>query len=129
MALLPSPAARSEHLFGFGETAAKQAFGCKIGLDCTAHRADSAVIGHQLLELLAGVPAAAIGVMQQRVGLTAAPDCHHQRVDQEPCRPRCTHRPARDTAGEQIDDGSHIEPTFRCLDISEVSWSVQGVLT
>jgi len=30
------------------------------------------VIGHQLLELLAGVLAAAIGVMQQRIGLAAS---------------------------------------------------------
>jgi hypothetical protein len=36
------------------------------------------VIGHQLLELLAGVLAAAIRVMQQRIGLASPPDCHHQ---------------------------------------------------
>jgi hypothetical protein len=35
----------------------------------TAHRTDDAVIGHQLLELLAGVLAAAVGIMQQRIGL------------------------------------------------------------
>jgi hypothetical protein len=32
------------------------------------------MIGHQLLELLAGVLAAAIGVMQQRIGLASSPD-------------------------------------------------------
>jgi hypothetical protein len=31
-----------------------------------------------------------------------------------------THRPADHAPGEQIDDGSHIEPTFRCPDIGEV---------
>ena len=35
----------------------------------TAHRTGDAVIRHQLLELLAGVLAATIGVMQQRIGL------------------------------------------------------------
>src|SRR5207302_10321087 len=35
----------------------------------TAHRTDDAVIGHQLLELLAGILAATVGMMQQRIGL------------------------------------------------------------
>ena len=34
-----------------------------------AHGTDDAVIGHQPLELLAGVLAATVGVMQQRIGL------------------------------------------------------------
>jgi len=40
----------------------------------TAHRTDDTVIGHQLLELLAGVLAAAIGMMQQRIGFTPPPE-------------------------------------------------------
>ena len=64
--------------------------------------------------------AAAIGVMQQRVGLAASPDRHHQRVGHELCRHRCIHRPADHATGEQIDDGSNIEPTFRCPHIGEV---------
>src|SRR5438046_7694002 len=43
----------------------------------TAHRTDDAVIGHQLLELLAGVLAATVGMMQQRIGFTPSPDRHH----------------------------------------------------
>jgi hypothetical protein len=35
------------------------------------------MIGEQLLELLTGVLAAAIGVTQQRIGLAATPDRHH----------------------------------------------------
>ena len=35
----------------------------------SAHRADDTMIGQQPLELLAAVLAAAIGVMQQRIGL------------------------------------------------------------
>jgi mandelate racemase len=32
------------------------------------------VIGHQLLELIAGVLAATVGMMQQRIGFTPSPD-------------------------------------------------------
>jgi hypothetical protein len=32
------------------------------------------VIGHQLLELLAGVLTATVGMMQQRIGLAPSPD-------------------------------------------------------
>src|SRR5258705_9815047 len=35
------------------------------------------VVSHQPLELLAGVLASATGMMQQRIGLAAAPDRHH----------------------------------------------------
>ena len=41
------------------------------------------MIGHQSLELLTGVLAAAIRVMQQRIGLAASPDRHQQRVGHE----------------------------------------------
>src|SRR5207253_8932404 len=34
---------------------------------------------------------------------------------------RSTHRPAHHTPGEEVDDGGHIEPAFRCPDIREVS--------
>jgi hypothetical protein len=79
------------------------------------------VIGHQPLELLAGVLAAAIGMMQQSVRFAPSPDCHHQGVGDELGRHRCAHRPANHTAGELIDDGSHIEPALRCPHIGEVS--------
>src|SRR5450830_1785288 len=82
---------------------------------------DDAVIGHQPLELLAGVLAATIGVMQQRVGFAPAPDRHHQRVSDELGRHCSTHRPANHPPREQIDDGRHIEPAFRRPDIGEVS--------
>ena len=78
------------------------------------------MIGHQPLELLAGVLAAAIGVMQQRIGLAAPPDRHHQGVGDELRRHACAHRPANDAPGEQIDDRSHVEPAFRGPDIGEV---------
>jgi len=79
------------------------------------------VIGHQSLELLAGVLAAAIGMMQQRVRFAPSPDRHHQGISDELGRHRCVHRPADHTAGEQIDDGGHIEPALRCPHIGEVS--------
>jgi hypothetical protein len=48
-----------------------------------AHRAGDAMIGHQPLELLAGVLAATIRVVQQRAGISAPPDCHHQGISDE----------------------------------------------
>ena len=79
------------------------------------------MVGYQLLELLAGILAAAIGVMQQRIRLASSPDRYHQGIGHELCCHLCAHRPADHAPGEQIDDGSHIEPTFRCADVSEVS--------
>ena len=78
------------------------------------------MIGHQPLELLAGVLAAAIGMMQQRVRFAPSPDRHHQGVGDELRRHRCVHRPTDHPAREQIDDGGHIEPTLRCPDIGKV---------
>ena len=100
----------------------EEALRCRIVPDIarTAHRTDDAMIGHQALELLASVLAAAIGVMQQRVGFASAPDCHHQGVRDELPRHRRAHRPADDTPGEEIDDGSHIEPALRGPHIREV---------
>jgi hypothetical protein len=55
--------------------------------------------------------AALIGVMQQRVGPTPPPDRNHQGIGDELRRHRGAHRPADDTAGEEMDDGSPVEPT------------------
>jgi hypothetical protein len=49
-----------------------------------AHRAGDAVVGYQALELLAGILAALVVVMQQRIGLAASPDRRNQRVGDEP---------------------------------------------
>ena len=78
------------------------------------------MVGHQPLELFAAVLAAAIGVMQQRIGLAASPDRHHQSVGDELCRHPCAHRPADHAPREQIDHGCHVEPAFRGPDIGEV---------
>jgi hypothetical protein len=78
------------------------------------------VTGHQLLELFAGVLAAAIRVMQQCIGLASSPDRHHQGIGDELRCHLCTHRPADHASREQIDDDSHIEPTFCRPNIGEV---------
>jgi len=79
------------------------------------------VIGHQPLELLAGVLAAAIGVMQQRIGLASAPDRHDQRIGDELSRHRRAHRPSHGSSREEIEDGGHIEPAFRRPDVRKIS--------
>jgi hypothetical protein len=58
--------------------------------------------------------------MQQRIGFTSSPDCHHQSVGNELRGHGCVHRPANHAPREQIDDGRHIEPAFRRPDVSEV---------
>ena len=66
-----------------------------------------------------GVLAAAIGVMQQRVGLTL---CARLPSPTRRSRTGChlsTHRPADRAPGEQVDDGGHSD-TLRCPDICEV---------
>src|SRR5438132_13362669 len=65
----------------------------------TAHRTDDAVIGHQLLELLAGVLAATVGMMHQRIGFAPSPDRHHRGIADELRRHRSPHRPADNAAG------------------------------
>jgi hypothetical protein len=79
------------------------------------------VIRHQALELVAGVLTAAVRVMQQCVRFAASPDRHDESVGDELRCHRGAHRPADDATREQIDDGSHIQPTFRGPDIREVS--------
>ena len=85
----------------------------------TAHRTDDAVIGHQLLELLAGLLAAAVGMMQQRIGFTPSPDRHHQGMGDELRCHSSAHGPADNAPREEIDNSSH--PTLRCPHIREVS--------
>jgi hypothetical protein len=59
--------------------------------------------------------------MQQRIGLSATTDRHHQGIGDELRCHSGAHRPAHYTPGEEVDDGGHIEPAFRCPDIGEVS--------
>jgi len=67
--------------------------------------------------------AAAIGVMQQRIGLAPPPDYHHQSIGDELRGHGCVHRPADHAPREQIDDGSNIEPALRRPHIGEVGES------
>jgi hypothetical protein len=53
--------------------------------------------------------------MQQRIGLSATPDRHHQRIGDELRCHSGAHRPAHHAPGEEIDDGGYIEPPFRNL--------------
>ena len=78
------------------------------------------MIGHQLLELLAAVLAAAIGVVQQCIGFAPPPDRHHQSIRDELRRHRCAHRPTDHAPGEEIDDRGHVEPPLSGPDIGEV---------
>jgi hypothetical protein len=48
-----------------------------------AHRAGDAMIGHQPPELLAGVLAGTVEVVEQRAWLSPPPDRHHQGVGNE----------------------------------------------
>lgn len=78
------------------------------------------MIGHQPLELLAGVLAAAISVMEQRTGLSPPPDRHHQGIGDKLGGHRGAHRSADHPPGEQVHDRRHIEPAHRCPDLAEV---------
>jgi len=71
-------------------------------------------------ERLAGVLAALIRVMQHGPGRASPPDRHHQCIRDQLRRHGRTHRPADDTAREQIDDRRHIQPALAGPDIREV---------
>ena len=79
------------------------------------------MIGHQPLELLGGILAALVGVVQQAVGLAATPDGHDQRIGHQLSGHRGTHRPAHHPAGVEIDDSRHIQPALSRPDVGEVS--------
>lgn len=85
-----------------------------------AHRAGDAIVDHQPLELLAGILAALVRVMQQRIGLATAPDRHDQRIGDELRRHRVAHRPADYPPREEIDHCGSIQPSFSGPDVSEV---------
>jgi len=77
------------------------------------------VIGHQPLELLAGILAATVGVVQQRLGSSlrqiAMMSASVKTAPSSFASSTADHPP-----GEQIDDGRHIEPAFRRPDVGEV---------
>src|SRR3546814_3081078 len=68
------------------------------------------IVGHEPLELLAGILAALIRVMQESIGLAAPPDRHDQRIGDELGCHVGTHRPSDHPAREQVDHRSNIEP-------------------
>jgi hypothetical protein len=55
---------------------------------------------------------ALVGMMQQGIRLSTPPDRHDQRIGDELRRHLLLHRPADDTAREQVDDGGHVKPTL-----------------
>jgi len=86
----------------------------------SAHRTGDAIVGHQALELFAGVLAALVGMVQQGIGLAAPPDRHDQGVGDELGRHGVAHRPADDAARVQVDHGRNIQPAFGGPDVGEV---------
>lgn len=85
-----------------------------------AHAADNAVVAQQALEVLAGVLAALVRVVQQLVGLAAPPQRHQQGVADQLRRHRAAHRPADDAPRVQIQHCRHEEPAFCRPEIGEV---------
>jgi len=106
----------------FGLHRREEALHCRVVRDVArpAHRAGDAIVGHQPLELLAHVLASLVRVMQQGVGLSASPDCHHQRIGHELSGHGVAHRPSDHAAREQVDDDSDVEPPFGRPDAGEV---------
>src|SRR5271156_2044328 len=61
-------------------------------------------------------------MVQQGVWLAASPDRHDERVGDKLRGHFRFHRPADDTAGEQVDDSRDVEPTFGRPDVREVGY-------
>ncbi len=85
-----------------------------------AHAAGDVLLGQQPLKLLAAVLAALVRVVHQRLGLAAAPDGHHQRIEHELGGHLRAHRPADGAAAEEIQDDRQIQPAFAGADVGEV---------
>ena len=93
----------------------EEAFHCCIvpAIARPAHRASDALIGHQPLELFAGVLAATIRVMEQRLGPCPAARSPSSRIGDELRRHRGNHRPSYGSPREEIEDGGHVEQAIR----------------
>lgn len=85
-----------------------------------AHATDNAVVAQQALEVLAGVLAALVRVVQQLVRPAAPPQRHQQGVSHQLRRHRGTHRPADDAPRVQVQHCRHEEPAFRRPEVGEV---------
>jgi len=59
--------------------------------------------------------------MQEGVRLAAPPDGRDQRIGDELGGRGIAHRPAHHPTGEQVSHSGHLEPSFRCPDVGEVS--------
>jgi hypothetical protein len=77
-----------------------------------AHAADDAVVSRQLLELLAGILAPLIRVMQQLVRFAASPHRHQQCICDRLSRHARTHRPANHTSREQTNYSPYVKPAL-----------------
>ena len=78
------------------------------------------MIGHQALELFAGVLAALVGMMHQFIGSAAPPDRHDQGIGDQIGGHRILHRPADNAPCKQVEHHRKIEPTFGGPDVGEV---------
>ena len=61
--------------------------------------------------------AASIGMVKQGAELSPPPDRHDKRIRDQLRRHIGFHRPADDSAGEQVDDGGDIKPALARPDI------------
>src|SRR5450631_990671 len=84
------------------------------------HAALDPVMAEQSLEVFRRILAPLIRVMHQLLGPTAAPQRHGERIHHELRRHLRTHRPAHDTAREQVQDHRYVEPAFSGIDIGKV---------
>lgn len=112
---------RGTGLLPFGLERGEEAFHGGIFPDIAgpAHRAGDAIVSHQPLELLTGILAALVRMMQQGIWLAPPPDRHDQRVGNELGCHGVAHRPADHPTGVQVDNGQ-VEPSLRSADIGKV---------
>lgn len=85
-----------------------------------AHAADKAMLGQQRLVLLARILAAAIRMDDQSGRWTARFDRHTQGVANQGGRHARRHRPAYDSAREQVEYNSQVKPPGASPDIRDI---------
>ncbi len=96
--------------------------GCVIPtITSTTHAAFNALSGQERLELLAGVLATLVRVMQQCGLRNSAPDRHQQGVANKLSRHLLFHRPANDSTRVKVQNDCDVKPAFAGPDVGEVS--------
>ena len=101
-----------------------------VAVSPPAHAGLQVVAGQEALPFMAGELAALIGMHNNHVTGSSAPDRHMQRIQRKLCINAAACGPTHDLPRVQINHGSQVQPAFVCCDVRDVGHpSLLGSLT